>query len=158
MLVWLAVLALAQGAGSERTESGDREAVLQVLRSYHQALQRGDSAAAVLLLGPSLFIADERSAGGPERVKAHLFLTGSRLAAWPGSFLKEAGPYRNAFEAVSVSLRQDAGVALTRDSGRNRFREWKDEEVAWFLGRTDGRWRIVGMMIRDIQLPSQPAP
>jgi len=33
------------------------------------------------------------------------------------------------------------------------FRSWQNEETAWMLGRTDGRWRIVGQIIRDIQLP-----
>ncbi len=155
---WRVAVALAAQASSTEPGASDREAVLAVLRSYHDAFQKEDVSAVAPLLGPSVFIADERSAGGPERVKAHLFLAGPRLASWPGSFLQQAGPYRNSFEAVSVSVRQDAAVALTRDTGSNRFRRWSNEEVAWFLGRIDGRWRIVGMVIRDIQLPSAGTP
>jgi hypothetical protein len=76
---------------------------------------------------------------------AHLFHTGERLQAWPGNYLDQAGPHVNEFETVSVSIRLDSAVVLTRDTGSNRFRSWKDEEVAW----------IVGMIIRDIQLPAE---
>lgn len=52
-----------------------------------------------------------------------------------------------------MSIRGDAAVALTRDTGSNSFRKWKNEETAWLLGRVGGEWRIVGMIVRDIQLP-----
>lgn len=155
---WLVAVALVAQASSTEPGASDRQAVLAALRSYHEAFQKEDVTAVSQLLGPSVFIADERSSEGPERVRAHLFLAGARLASWPGNFLLQAGPYRNSFETVSVSVRQDAAVALTRDTGSNRQRQWQNEEVTWFLGRTDGRWRIVGMMIRDIQLPSARTP
>jgi hypothetical protein len=44
---------------------------------------------------------------------------------------------------------------LPRETGSNRFRTWQDEEVGWFLGRSSGHWRIVGSLIRDIQLPEK---
>lgn len=46
-------------------------------------------------------------------------------------------------------------MVLTRDTGSNRFQSWRDEEVAWFLGRIADRWRIIGSLIRDIQLPKK---
>ncbi len=103
-------------------------------------------------LGPSYFMADERSAGGPQRISAHLFLSGDRLDSWPRDYLEEAGPHRNTFETISVSIRGDAAVAITRDTGSNKFRSWSNEEVSWLLGRMDDGWRIVGLIVRDIQL------
>lgn len=136
-------------------EETGRVAVLQALAAYHQGLEAGEVQKVLGVLGPSCFMADERSSGGPKRLSAHLFLTGEKLQAWPKKFLGEAGPYRNASEPLSVSIRGDAAVAVTRDTGRNRFRRWQQEEVAWFLGRSDGQWRICGFIIRDIQLPKQ---
>ena len=86
-------------------------------------------------------------------MSAHLFLAGEKLKSWPGNYLREVGPHQNQFTTVAVSIRGDAAVVVTRDTGSNRFRAWSDEETSWFLGRIDGAWRIVGMVIRDIQLP-----
>jgi hypothetical protein len=69
--------------------------------------------------------------------------------------VSEVGRPRNAFRVASFSVRGDAAVLVTNDTDSNKFRSWKDEEVAWFLGRTAGQWRIVAMVTRDIQLPKQ---
>jgi hypothetical protein len=79
----------------------DRGAVTQVLAAYHAALQAGEAPNVARLLGPSLFMADERTSGGSDRVNA------------------------------------------------------QEEELVWFLGRTSGQWRIVGLIVRDIQLPKE---
>ncbi len=131
----------------------DREAVVSTLRGYHLALARAQPDKVTDLLGPSYFMADERPGQGAERLSAHLFLAGERLKSWPGNYLREVGPHQNQFTTVAVSIRGDAAVVVTRDTGSNRFRAWSDEETSWFLGRIDGAWRIVGMVIRDIQLP-----
>jgi len=133
--------------------AGEREQTVAILSAYHDALQTGQPDKVRQTIGTTFFMADERSAGGADRVHAHMFLTGKRLDEWPRNFLKEAGPYKNSFNVVSISERRDAAVVVTRDTGSNRVRSWKDEEVVWFLGRSDGQWRIVGMIIRDIQFP-----
>lgn len=141
--------------GLLQADVDDRQAVVDVLRQYHAAFSAGAPERVAALLGPSFFIAGERSDRPTERIAAHLYHTGPKLAAWPGNYLEQAGPHVNEFETISVSIRHDSAVLLTRDTGSNRFRSWKDEEVAWFLGRSGGEWRIVGMIIRDIQLPTE---
>jgi len=42
---------------------------------------------------------------------------------------------------------------VTRETGKNRFREWSDELVTWMLGRDDTGWKIVGLFIRDAANP-----
>jgi hypothetical protein len=141
------------GAASESPNDDGTEAVVRVLRSYHSALAAGQPQAVLAVLGPSYFMADERTQADAKAISAHLFLTGERLRSSPKNYLDQVGPHRNAFETVSVSIRGGAAVALTRDTGSNGFRKWRNEETAWLLGRVDGEWRIVGMIIRDIQLP-----
>ena len=131
----------------------DREAVVSTLRGYHAALAGAQPDKVVDLLGPSYFMADERTGQASDRLSAHLFLDGERLKSWPGNYLREVGPHQNQFTTIAVSVRGDAAAVVTRDTGRNRFRAWTDEETSWFLGRINGAWRIVGMVIRDIQLP-----
>ena len=146
----LAVLfMLFAAAGSPAGPAED--AVGRALGQYHAGLEAGDAARVLEVLGPTYFMADERTTGA-ERLRAHLFLSGDKLRRWPKSFLEQAGPYRNTFETISVSVRGDAAVVLTRDTGSNRVRKWRNEESAWLLGSSEGRWRIVGYVVRDIQL------
>jgi hypothetical protein len=153
MDTWI-LLSLLLGIVEGGPDRADRTAVLQTLREYHDGLEAVDVRRVLRVLGPTYFIADESTAGR-ERIGAHLFLTGDKLMAWPRAFLEEAGPYQNTFESVSVSIRGDAAVVITRETGRNRFRRWRNEEAAWFLGRSEGRWRIAALIIRDIQLPAK---
>ena len=51
-------------------------------------------------------------------------------------------------------VRGDAGLVVTEETGRNRFRQWDREMVTYLLGReSGGRWRLVGCFIRDIANP-----
>ena len=131
----------------------DEEAVVRALKEYHAAFEAGDAARALEVIGPTYFIGDERSAGGKDRIQAHFFKVGQTLRDWPKNFLASSAPYRNSTDVSSVSIRGDSAVVMARETGSNKFRSWKDEETAWMLGRTDGRWRIVGQIIVDIQLP-----
>jgi hypothetical protein len=96
--VWsLAALFLAlpsSAVGDEVMAGTERETVLGALTAYHAALRAGKPAEVLERLGSSYFMADERSSGGAERLRAHLYLTGSRLRSWPAAFLSEVGPYR----------------------------------------------------------------
>ena len=69
------------------------------------------------------------------------------------NFLRQAGPYENRIQVVRVYLRGDAGLVVTEESGRNRFREWNRELVTYLLGREGGRWRLVGYFIKDTANP-----
>jgi hypothetical protein len=53
-----------------------------------------------------------------------------------------------------MSARGAAAVVVTSDTGSHRVRTWRAEETAWFPGRSDGRWRMVAMVVRDVQLPA----
>ncbi len=131
----------------------EEEAVVRALKQYHAAFEAGDAARVLEVIGPTYFIGDERSAGGKDRIQAHFFKAGETLRNWPTNFLASSAPYRNSTAVSSVSIRGDSAVVMARETGSNKFRSWKDEETAWMLGRTDGRWRIVGQIIVDIQLP-----
>jgi hypothetical protein len=156
MLPLVAAMALAltvpQTAAAD-TAAADKKAVVEALTAYHAAMGSGDAASVVAQVGPTLLMAEEQTTG-TDRLKAHLFLTGERLANWPANYLKQVGPHESRSAVVSVNVRGDAATVLSRDTGRNAFRSWKDEETAWFLARSDGRWRVVGMIIRDFQVPA----
>jgi ketosteroid isomerase-like protein len=147
----IAFLLLASSASP--APSPDEAAVVRAVKEYHAAFEAGDPARVLAVLGPTYFIGDEKSAGGGDRMSAHFFKVGDTLRDWPKNFLASSGPYRDSTEVVNVSIRGDSAVVLAKETGSNKFRSWQNEETAWMLGRTDGRWRIVGQIIRDIQLP-----
>ena len=131
----------------------EEEAVVRALKEYHAGFAANDPARVLAVLGPTYFIGDESSAGGKDRVRAHFYKTGETLRAWPKGFLDGFGPYEDSTSVVSVSVRGDSAVVIAKETGRNKVRAWRDEETTWLFGRTDGRWGIVGQIIRDIQLP-----
>ena len=149
MMTWIAILFLTAASAPP----ADEEAVARAVKEYHAAFEAGDAARVLAVLGPTYFIGDEKSAGGKERMSAHFFKVGQTLQDWPKNFVASSGPYRDSTEVMNVSVRGDSAVVLAKETGSNKFRSWQNEETAWMLGRTDGRWRIVGQIIRDIQLP-----
>ena len=116
-------------------------------------LTAGDPERVLSSLGKSVFMFNGNYSTDVGRWQAHLFLDGENLSAWPEQMIEQAGPWENRFEVVSRHVRGDSAVVVTRETGRNRFREWKDEEVVYLLGRTADSWRIVGLFIRDAANP-----
>jgi hypothetical protein len=151
-LAGLAILLLA-AAPTPPASTADEEAVVRALKEYHAGFAANEPDRVLAVLGPTYFIGDETSGGGKDRVRAHFFKTGEALRAWPRGFLDGFGPYADSTAVLSVSVRGDSAVVIAKETGRNRVRSWRDEETTWLFGRTDGRWRIVGQIIRDIQLP-----
>ena len=149
MTIALMVLSLLAAGGA----SADEQAVVAAVKEYHAAFEASDSARVLEVIGPTYFIGDEKTAGGKDRMGAHFFKVGQTLKDWPKNFLTSSGPYRDTTEVVNISIRGDSAVVMAKETGSNKFRSWKNEETAWLLGRTDGRWRIVGQIIVDIQLP-----
>ena len=77
----------------------------------------------------------------------------ARLEEWPVNFLRQAGPYENKVQVIRVDVRGDAGLVVTEETGRNRFRQRDRELITYLLGREGGRWRLVGYFIKDIANP-----
>jgi hypothetical protein len=121
--------------------------------AYNDGFNRGDIARVRASIGDTLLMASGNHSGEPRDWASHQFLAGAALEDWPGWMVREAGPFENRWDVVSVSTRRDGAVVVTRESGRNRFRSWDEETVTWFLGRSAGGWKIVGLFIRDLRNP-----
>jgi hypothetical protein len=131
----------------------DSAAVLAVIEEYHEGFRRNAPDRVSAVLGPSFTMFNGNFSGDPRTWEVHMYLTGPSLTEWPVNFLRQAGPYENRVRVVRVYLRGDAGLVVTEETGRNRFRQWDGELVTYLLGRDDGRWRLVGYFIRDIANP-----
>ena len=54
---------------------------------------------------------------------------------------------------LPCDIRQGSALVNTLETGSNKFRDWTDEKVVYFLGQTKGGWKIVGLFIRDASNP-----
>jgi hypothetical protein len=131
----------------------DSAAIVAVVEEYHEGFRRDDPGRVSAVLGPSFTMFNGNFSGDPRTWEVHMYLAGPRLTEWPVNFLRQAGPYQNQVRVVRVNLRGDAGLVVTEETGRNRFREWNRELVTYLLGREGGQWRLVGYYIRDIANP-----
>ena len=131
----------------------DSAAVVAAVEEYHEGLRRDDPGRVSAVLGPSFTMFNGNFSGDPRTWEVHLYLAGPRLAEWPVNFLRQAGPYQNQVQVIRVYVRGDAGLVVTEETGRNRFRQWNRELVTYLLGREGDRWRLVGYFIRDIANP-----
>lgn len=91
--------------------------------------------------------------GDPVNWQAHMYLAENNFGEWAEWFLKEAGPHNNSFEFLHFYIRGNSAIAVTKDTGNNKFRNWQDEMVTWILGRRNNEWRILGYFIKDIKNP-----
>ena len=91
--------------------------------------------------------------GDPTAWQAHLFLAGEDLQKWLEAFLEHAGPYENHHEFLHTSIRNNAAIVVTLETGKNKFRSWKKEQVLWQLGKYGTDWKIVGLFIKNIRNP-----
>ncbi len=131
----------------------DSADVVAAVEEYHEGLRRNAPERVTAVLGPSFTMFNGAFSGDPHAWEVHMYLAGPRLVEWPVNFLRQAGPYENEVKVVRVNLRGDAGLVVTEETGRNRFRQWNGELVTYLLGREGGRWGLVGYFIRDIANP-----
>ncbi len=123
------------------------------IERYHQGFAENNSDMVLKSLGPSYTMFSGNYSDDQTQWQAHMYLTGEDLKQWPGAFLAEAGPYENSFEILHSYKRGKSALIVTRDTGKNRFREWENEITTWLLGQHEDGWRIVGMFLKDIANP-----
>jgi ketosteroid isomerase-like protein len=121
----------------------------EVVERYHAALTKGDAAGVATTIGSSIFMMGGRKSPDPAKWQAHMYLSGPRLGSWIPWFVSEAGPHVNEIRYLESSVRGDSALVVTRETGRNKFRQWKDEAVVWMLAREAGAWKIIGYFLQD---------
>jgi len=151
--VWILPFALAALFCPPAARADAEADAREIVARYQDALNDGDVAAAAECLGPSLLMINGSFSDEPTEWQAHMYLSGADVASWPARYLEAAGPHENAYDILSVHVRAGAALVVTRDSGRNKFREWESEVVVWHLGDESGSWKIVGFFIRNVQNP-----
>ncbi len=89
----------------------------------------------------------------PSKWQAHQFLSGTSIDEWINMMLENAGPFQNSFEIKNHNTRNNAAIVVTNETGRNKFREWKDEEVVYYFGKVENTWKLTGFFIKNLKNP-----
>ncbi|ANM31249.1 hypothetical protein ABI59_19245 [Acidobacteria bacterium Mor1] len=124
-----------------------------MVEAYHRAFVSEKADAARLLIGSQLWMSGGAGSAEASDWEAHMFLRGEEIDQWLGFMMKEAGPFVNEVEVLSTHERAQAALVVTRETGRNKFREWSGEVVVWQLGQVDGSWKILGFFLSDARNP-----
>lgn len=152
-----AVVFVLSGAGYSQGFKGvpaeDEKMLRDVLSSYHRGVTGNDPKLARSTIGEEFIIFSGDSSDDPTGWQAHLFRTGKGLKIYLSNYIKGAAPHENKFEVVHMYVRSDAAVVVTKDTGKNKFREWKDESVTWLAGKRDGAWKLTGYYLRGVKNP-----
>ncbi|MEO9964759.1 MAG: hypothetical protein ABJF11_03155 [Reichenbachiella sp.] len=131
----------------------EHKEIKQAIDSYHLGLSSGQVKLVTDAISDQFIMFNGNYSGEPLNWQAHMFLSGKDLNNWPSQFIAEAGPYQNQYEIISIHIRANAAVVITRDTGSNKFRAWKNERTTWLLGKKDQKWQITGYYLRDMVNP-----
>ena len=127
--------------------------IAKTIQDYHEGLIKNNPDLVKSVLGDQFVMWNGNYSSHPINWQAHMSLSGQELKDWPDWFVKEAGPYSNQFEIISIHTRANAAVVITRDSGFNKFRDWNNEQTIWLLGAVEGNWKILGYYLQNISNP-----
>ncbi|MEO1054955.1 MAG: hypothetical protein AAFX87_30255 [Bacteroidota bacterium] len=148
-------LSLTAFAQSVKQEKKEMAAIHQTVIKYHQGFSENNPEMVGAVLGKELIMFNGNFSSDPIKWQAHMYLTGNHLKEWPKAFLEMAAPYQNEFKVLSTHINGEAAVMVTEDTGRNKYRMWKKEQVTWLLGKSDDQWKIIGFYIKDIANPEK---
>lgn len=135
------------------SDNKDHNVLKQTISDYHFGLSKNDSQLVLSALGDQFIMWNGNFSANPINWEAHMSLSDDDLKEWPKRFVEQAGPYENQFDLLSVNIRGNAAVVITRDTGKNKFRAWDNEQTTWLLGKKGNEWRILGYYLQNISNP-----
>lgn len=135
----------------------DNAQTIQALISrYHQALTDRDWDTAHACFDQSRFRLVGNGSDAPTAWRVVGFFTEEDIRAWERD-LPETFVYQNHIEYVHVDVRNNLGMAVTRETGHSQpGTAWENKTNIWFAAKVDGVWKILGSLHRDDQLWSAP--
>ena len=91
---------------------------------------------------------DEDQKNKRSQLQAHMYLSGSEIDEWLTFMLEKAGPFKNNGRFTSINIRENMAIVVTVETGQNKFRQWKDEQTAWFVAAQNGKWKVITYFIK----------
>ncbi len=128
--------------------------MLTPITQLRSAFEHGNIQSGVSCFGPTLTMLNGNFSDDPTQWEAHHFLAGDAIKDWLEMMIKQAEHKITALSVQHLHEHGSAGLLVTQESGHNKFREWENETVTYWLGKSDGEWKIMGFFIRDAKNPS----
>lgn len=125
----------------------------EAIDNYHNGLSQNKPELVLSALGDQFIMWNGNYSPDPVNWQAHMSLSGDDLKEWPVWMIKQAGPYSNSFDILSVHIRSNSAVVVTLDTGQNKFRRWEGEQSTWLLGKKNDEWKILGYYLQNMSNP-----
>ena len=151
----LMILALMLGSPQANAQATQTEldSIRALVNDYSNGFVENDARLIRNAIGQSLVMINGNFSGEPEDWQAHQFLYELEIEDWISMMLDNAGPFENKIAIKNINLRGNSGLVVTEENGKNKFRSWEKEEVAYMLGKTARQWQIIGIFIKNIKNP-----
>lgn len=135
------------------------KALTEPVENLSKGFNEGDVEMVTSCFGSSLTMLSGNFSGDPREWDAHQFLAGDDIRLWAEMMVTQAGPQVvTSQEVIRVHERANAALVVTSESGKNKYREWRDQLTAYWLGNVNGQWKIMGFFSRDSSNPEAHEP
>lgn len=130
----------------------DVQAIRVLVSRYHQAItDRNVEVEHACFAGNRFRFAGNRSDDPTQWVAVGSF-SEDEIRAW-GKSLPEEVTYINHIEFLHTDVRNNLGLAVTRETGSTSWGgSWKNSVNVWFTAKIEGEWKIIGSFHRDDKL------
>ena len=129
------------------------DSLQSVVKNYHNGFNHQDIGLVKSSLGEQLNMFNSNSPDKAQDWEAHMFLQNDEIDEWIKWMFENAGPFHNAITFKKQHIRSNSAIVVTQETGYNKFRSWKKEEVVYQLGKTTHGWQILSFFIKNGKNP-----
>lgn len=123
------------------------------VKNFHQGFILSDELLVKNSCANTLIMFNGNFSDSQQEWQPHMALSEDEIIEWASWMIRNAGPHTNRIVFESIKTRQNAALVVTRESGSNKFRKWKDQTVTYLLNKQEAKWAIAGFFIRDLRNP-----
>ncbi len=131
----------------------EEQQIEEVIQNFHKGFTLGEELLVKNSSGNTLIMFNGNFSDDQRDWQPHMSLDEKEIIEWASWMIQNAGPHSNNLVVKSIKFRQNAALAVTEESGSNKFRTWTDQTVTYLLSKREGKWVITGFFIRDIKNP-----
>lgn len=141
------------GLKSQDSFLSDSVDVTSTINLFHYGFVQNDKKMIKSVLSDDLMYFNGNYSDDLATWQVHNYLSGKDLKNWLDFMLKEAGPFENNLRVIHCYIRRNAAILVTTETGRNKFRNWKDDKVVYLLGKQKGKWKLKSVFFKDAANP-----
>jgi len=127
----------------------DVQAIQELIRHYHQTVSDNNPEAGHACFASERFRFVGNESEDPTRWAAVGFFSMEEIRQWENA-LPDDYVYTNHIEFLHTDVRDNLGLAVTSETGSTNWgSRWDGNVNVWFIGKIEGKWKILGSFHRD---------